>query len=312
MSAFRYMLERGGSKNVCPACKQRRFVRYIDTETGEQLADEVGRCDREESCGYHLTPREYFLMTGKNPFSSARRKREPIKKPEPVYIPPETMQASFAAFERNNFAAWLCGVFGEEKAFELANRYNLGSSKHWYGACVFWQVDEAGWIHAGKVMLYDADTGRRVKQPGVMVRGVHWLLGMADRKPEACLFGLHLLSEDTLRPIAVVESEKSALIGAGFVPEFTWMATGGSGNLNPEVLKPLRGRDVVLMPDLGPAFGKWKEVGRQAGVRVSNVLEDRATEQDRTAGLDIADFLLREHFTGRRQRYENDCSAARG
>ncbi|MDT9546723.1 MAG: DUF6371 domain-containing protein [Chlorobium phaeovibrioides] len=227
-------------------------------------------------------------------------KRKPVKQPEPSFIPFETMRASFAAYDQNHFCRWLCGVFGEEKAFELANLYNVGTSKHWPGACVFWQIDEAGRIRAGKIMLYDAGTGRRVKQPGVMVRGVHWLLGMADRKPAGCLFGLHLLGETPSKPVAVVESEKSALIGAGFVPELTWMATGGSGNLNPEVLKPLRGRDVVLMPDLGPAFGKWKEIGRQAGVRMSRVLEDRATEQDRADGLDIADFLLREHFTGRR------------
>jgi len=113
------------------------------------------------------------------------------------------------------------------------------------------------------------------------------------------LFGLHLLGETQSKPVAVVESEKSALIGAGFVREFTWMATGGSGNLNAEVLKPLRGRDVVLMPDLGTAFGKWQEIGRAAGVKVSDILERRASAEDREQGLDIADFLLREHFTGR-------------
>ena len=299
MNEFRFRLERGSCKNVCPACKQRRFVRYVDTETGEQLADEVGRCDREDSCGYHLTPREYFLMTGKNPFSRGRVTRKPVKKPEPVYIPLETMNASFVAYERNNFAAWLCGVFGEEKAFELANSYNIGTSKHWPGACVFWQIDDAGKIRAGKVMLYDAETGRRVKEPSNMVAGVHWLLGMADKKPAGCLFGLHLLNEDASKPVAVVESEKSAIIGAGFVPEFTWMATGGSGNLSAEILRPLRGRDVVLMPDLGTAFGKWQEIGRAAGVKVSDILERRASAEDREQGLDIADFLLREHFTGR-------------
>jgi hypothetical protein len=32
----------------------------MDTETGRQIADTVGRCDRESSCGYHYTPKEYF------------------------------------------------------------------------------------------------------------------------------------------------------------------------------------------------------------------------------------------------------------
>ena len=37
-----------------------KFVRYIDTATGQYIADEVGHCDRQESCGYHLKPHEYF------------------------------------------------------------------------------------------------------------------------------------------------------------------------------------------------------------------------------------------------------------
>ncbi len=216
-------------------------------------------------------------------------------KPEPVFISPETMQASFNHFEQNNFAIWLCGVFGEAKALELALAYRLGTSKHWPGACCFWQVDEAGRVRRGKVMLYNAETGRRVKEPGNMVAGVHWLLGMADRKPEPCLFGLHLAAADRSKPVAVVESEKSAIIGAGFVPEFIWTATGGKGNLSREILAPLRGREVVLFPDLG-AFEKWTEKAEGLpGVRVSNILEQRASTEDRGRGFDIADLLLREH-----------------
>ncbi|AOS84316.1 hypothetical protein BIU88_09355 [Chlorobaculum limnaeum] len=215
-------------------------------------------------------------------------------KPEPVFISPETMQASFTAYERNNFAWWLCGVFGESKALELALAYRLGTSKHWPGAAVFWQIDDAGRVRRGKVMLYDSETGRRVKEPGNMVAGVHWLLGMADRKPPACLFGLHLAAADRSKPVAICESEKSALIGSGFVPEFIWTATGGKGCLNRAMLEPLQGRRVVLFPDLN-AFDDWTEKAKGwPGVEVSDVLESRASAEDRAAGLDVADYLLRE------------------
>jgi hypothetical protein len=219
-------------------------------------------------------------------------RREP--KPEPVFISPEAMQASFNHFGQNNFALWLCGVFGEAKALELALAYRLGTSRHWPGAAVFWQIDEAGKIRRGKVMLYSAETGRRVKEPGNMVAGAHWLLGIADRKPEPCLFGEHLLSADQSKPVAVVESEKSAIIGAGFVPGFTWMATGGKGTLNKPMLEPLTGRRVVLFPDLG-GFDEWSEKARGwLGVEVSDILERRASAEDRERGLDVADYLLRE------------------
>lgn len=290
MSEYRYKLKQGGGKHHCPACRQRRLVRYVDTWTGEELAPEVGRCDREDSCGYHLRPSEYFGNGGAWPADAIMPQPKP--KPEPVFISPETMRASFTAYECNNFASWLCSVFGERTALELALKYRIGTSKHWPGAAVFWQIDENSLIRRGKVMLYNAQTGRRVKEPGNMIAGVHWLLGMADRKPDACLFGLHLLAADRSKPVAVVESEKSAIIGAGFVPEFIWTAAGGSGALNTKMLTSLRGREVVLFPDLG-AFGKWSEKAKGLpGVRVSDILEQRATDEDRAAGLDVADYLL--------------------
>jgi len=221
--------------------------------------------------------------------------RKPKPEQEATFIPDEIMLASFKAYGQNNFALWLVHVFGESKALDLTFAYGIGTSKHWAGATVFWQIDEVRRIRRGKVMLYNAETGRRVKEPGTMIAGVHWLLGIADRKPNPCLFGLHLLTEDRSKPVAIVESEKSAIIGAGFVPEFIWMATGGSGMLNQEMLKPLMGRRVVLFPDLG-AFEKWKIIAQGLkGVEVSEILEKRASDHDRIGGLDVADFLLREH-----------------
>ena len=64
MSEHRFILQpyRGvGSRHTCPAChKKRCFSRYIDTEKQVSFPDDVGRCDHEQSCGYHLTPKEYF------------------------------------------------------------------------------------------------------------------------------------------------------------------------------------------------------------------------------------------------------------
>jgi len=64
---YRFTLQKysgPSSKYRCPSCnQQRRFTRYIDTETGEQLPDHVGRCDREDKCGYHYTPKQYFKET---------------------------------------------------------------------------------------------------------------------------------------------------------------------------------------------------------------------------------------------------------
>ena len=296
MSDYRYSLENGGLKYACPACRKVRFVRYVDTSTGEQVTDVVGRCDREDSCGYHLTPKEHFLLTGKNHFSSVSTpiRKRPVQEQEPSFIDAALMHATFTRYNENNFCRWLCGVFGEPRAFELVAVYKVGTAGRWPGSCVFWQVDRNGKTRRGKVMLYST-TGRRVKEPFNHITTVHSLMKLPQPQPEQCLFGEHLLSVDELRPVAIVESEKTAMVAAGFMPEFIWTATAGKGGLNREKLKAVRGRKVVLFPDLG-AFEKWREVVKgMPGVTVSDILERRASGADRAAGLDLADYLLREN-----------------
>ena len=82
-----------------------------------------------------------------------------------------------------------------------------------------------------------------------------------------------------------------------FISDFIWLVTGGMhGCLNKNAIKVLGGRDIILFPDLG-ATDKWKSkipllqsVCKR--VVISNVLEDNATDDQKTKGLDIADFLL--------------------
>ncbi len=298
MSEHRFQLEKGGLKYACPACQQMRFVRYVDSFTGEQVADEVGRCDREDSCGYHLRPREYFHMTGKNPFSAPKPAMKLQPKPEPVqqpsFIDAKVVQASLTRYNQNNFCRWLCSVFGEQKAFELTAAYKIGTSKHWPGSCVFWQIDRNWKIRTGKVMLYD-DSGRRVKKPFSHIQWVHEVMQIEPYHLKQCFFGEHLLSTDSDKPVAVVESEKTAIVASGFIPGLLWVATGGKKSKLKEKLQAVAGRKVKLYPDL-MAFEDWRKVAAGLpGVTVSDILERRATEADRAAGLDLADYLLREN-----------------
>lgn len=96
-----------------------------------------------------------------------------------------------------------------------------------------------------------------------------------------------------------MESEKSALISSFYLPQYLWIASGGkNGAFNRDAMSVLRNRRVLLFPDLG-ATDYWNskmEIIRSLGIEVSlfDFMERNATKEERDAGYDIADFLLRE------------------
>ena len=79
MNDYRYTLEKGSRKHLCPACGKKTFVRYIDTDTGNYLPEQYGRCDREDNCRYHVNPYEdnfyknQYLKDYKIPYESIEK-----------------------------------------------------------------------------------------------------------------------------------------------------------------------------------------------------------------------------------------------
>ena len=292
---FRFELEKGSRKCTCPACRRKTFVRYVDVETGEYLSGEVGRCDREVKCGYHQKPRDYFHLTGEKSFQKwtlsndrkAKGATRPIEKP--VFVPDKVFRESLQHYEQNMFFRYLVQLFGIDRAMELCTWYCVGTSKHWQGTCVFWYVNHIGRVTRGKIMLYD-QSGHRVKG---CTNSVHHVMKLGEL-PELHLFGLHLLMLDKSLPIAIVESEKSAILAAGYFKNFIWMATGSLSTLTAERLLPLQGREIILFPD-GGAFEKWREkaesLSRRFNIRCSDTLERRLTDEQREAGYDMGDFV---------------------
>ena len=202
-------------------------------------------------------------------------------------------------FDVNPLYRYLTKVAGKEKTDRLFNLYKVGTSKMWNGATVFWQIDINGNVRAGKIMGYDAKTGHRIKHPFNQVSWVHSVKKIPDFHMKQCLFGEHLLADasSSTRTVAIVESEKTALVAAHFIPDFIWLATGGiHGCFNGEAVQALDGREVILFPDLKATeeWRRWlpllKSICRRA--TCSDLLERIATNEQRSQGLDIADFLL--------------------
>ena len=201
------------------------------------------------------------------------------------------------------------GCLTERQMLRAAARYRLGATRS--GGVIFWQIDQEERIHDGKVMWYRADCHRdKLRHPNWVSSMLQQRYRWADKPGTShCLFGLHLASPPAPRSgdetIAIVESEKTAVIMSEHYPQHLWMATGGLGEVQAEKFRPLRGRRVILFPDTdsdGIAYGRWYEaaaaVMRQPfwegspPISVSSLLECHATAEQKSRKIDLADFLF--------------------
>lgn len=286
METFKYSLEKYKGRETrftCPKCETpHSFARYID-EKGNYIAENVGRCNREDKCGYHLTPAEYFSAKGIDYMPKIEVAPKPL--PPTDYIPEKFMVRSLRT--DNYLIRYLSKYFEPLQLAYTIDKYRIGDAKD--GRVIYWQIDQENRIRTGKMMLYDPNTGHRVKNQPNSFDWVHRQI-KKNFQLEQCLFGLHLINKEQ-KPIAIVESEKSAIIADLTIPSYTWLATGGKGNFR--LLEAVKGRDVTLFPDLG-AFNDWEKHAEKYGFKISSLLEEVATDEEKENGLDIADFVLKQ------------------
>ena len=299
MQLFRYILEpyKGAkSRFRCPCCQktEKTFTRYIDTESGDYLPIQYGRCERENNCNYFLNPYSdgYFKDATSNEYVLKKPKVfKPVNLIEKQcsYIASDKLFKSLKCYEDNRFIEFLTKQFGTKITEDLISKYFIGSSSFWKGSTVFWQIDIDGKIRTGKIMLYDGYTGKRVKEPFNHIQWVHKVLKIEHYELKQCLFGEHLLKNNN-KPIAIVESEKTAIISSVYFPDFIWLAVGSLTNLTKERCKAILNRNVYLFPDL-KAFDKWNVKAKELGFQIFDFLENIATESEKNKGLDLADYL---------------------
>lgn len=228
----------------CPACSQKRYVRFYNFKTSDYLDEKFGRCDRSDNCGYYLSPySDESFKPGFTPNDSRSFVPEPVKI---NYVEKEIVVRTLSKYEENNFVQFLIDRVGHDRAMEACLRFYIGTAKG--NGTIFWQVDNFMMIRTGQLMFYKND-GHRDKDRSAKK------LFKVEADYRACLFGLHqLFTESGDYLIAIVESEKTAILSSMYMPDVSgrkivWLAASGSNGLTTEKIAALRGRDVCLVPD---------------------------------------------------------------
>jgi hypothetical protein len=217
-------------------------------------------------------------------------------------LPQDYLTKSLKQYKNNNFVQFLVRMLGEQTAMELARKYRIGTSKRWPGATVFWQIDIDFHVRSGKIMLYNPEDCKRVKDPYDHITWVHRVLQInAQIKP--CFFGEHLLGTNEGKTVCIAESEKTAILASVYYPNYVWLAAGALTWLTVEKCKVLEGRDVWLYPDVN-GFAYWQDKARELNARMPSTsfrtdktLELWATDEDRENGSDLADYWINEFLS---------------
>ena len=282
MKQYKYYLDKSSKKFICPKCQKRTLVKYCDIETQSFLSDGYGRCDRETNCCYHNSPKG--LICGSFEVKEIRLSFHDFN----------LVKNSCRNYQSNNFIKFLVTIFSIDEVREVASKYLIGTSKFWDGATIFWQIDDEQKVRHGKVMLFNQNTGKRMKseEGKAYISSVRSLLKLKDFNIKQCLFGLHLVDKENKKTIAIVESEKTALIMSLFKPELVWLATGMKSGFNFELLKPIINYNIIAFPDK-TEYDDWLN----KAIELNNIgfkilVNDWLEHTDFAKGTDLADVYI--------------------
>jgi hypothetical protein len=205
----------------------------------------------------------------------------------------ELLDQMYNSKQSDHLTEFLKMRFSKDEVFTAMQNYLItGTNICWFYSTVFWQIDDKEQIHAGKIMQYDRFTGKRVKEPYNHINWLHSATKEPDFNLNQCLFGLHRINEDYQKTIAIVESEKTAVVMSILLPHYIWLATGSKGNFKFEMLKPIKKRNIVSFPDKGE-YNNWLDKATELnaiGFKIS--VSDLIEQTDFENGCDLADYYL--------------------
>lgn len=318
------VLARGNSrqmKHKCfnPNCRMKSLVRFVDLTTNDYVEGAYGKCDHANKCGYYLSP--YKELFNQEPLLNHSFPKPDLPPRPLVSIPDFILNATLKGYEQNTFIMNLLHnipfLFEEEDVVKVINMYHLGTVTKGYrtGAVTIPFIDIDENVRAIQAKQFDASNHTISTDfiHGIMERDYkqrdkalpEWLRDyLRNEKIVSCLFGEHLLRRYPDNPVALVEAPKTAVIGTlyyGFPDDsynLLWLAVYNRSSFNYEKCKALKGRNVVVLPDLG-ALQDWTERTKMinkvlcdSNLVVNDLIEPLANENDKRDGLDLVDYLI--------------------
>ena len=235
-----------------------------------------------------------------------RPKSKPVVKPvDPTYTYIPMAMVEELVSKENSLCHCLMQMFQHQAVEWLTEEYRIGcySMNGIDDYTVFPNIDMQGRVCNLKVQHYETDTD----SPSFAHsdQGAYWLGSMWAKEGKLprdavfqseCLFGEHLLTRYPDCLVVLVESPKNALFGALEFPRLLWVAAGNKCMLKREVLQPLKGRDVIVIPDCD-AVNEWSDIistmADLANFTVSDFCQRMAPENQ--PKFDIADYIAQQH-----------------
>jgi len=211
MSEYKYTKKRRSQiAENCPCGKSNRDGKFTPFEGHSKH----GYC--------HSCTQAFF------PYDNTPAKPDPghrySKKIEQKFIDTKVLAVTLGGYNKNTFVKWLANLIGVDDCKKVINRFCIGTSKS--GGTVFWTIDHNLNICQPKIFHYNLDGHRDKYKPPLVPKGY-----TRDNGFIPCLFGLHQINEKygPPKPIALVESEKSAVLGFHAFKKFNFIALGGGG-----------------------------------------------------------------------------------
>jgi hypothetical protein len=222
----------------------------------------------------------------------------------------------------------------KEELRKIVDIYKIGTiiRGSWKGAVTFPFIDLFGNIRTVQVKKFDDNNNTistnkldkiivsQLKKEGRLIP--EWLLKHVEYGDKygyfTCLFGEHLLSLFPDNRVALVEAPKTAIYCSLYFglpkkkDDFIFLAVFNKSSFSFDKTKVLEGRTVFVFPDLsknGNTFKEWEEKAKKFEGQLKNtkfifsdLLEKFASDDDRSNGLDVADYLIKLDW----KKFRND------